>query len=132
MQKLEEIKSIDGTLVLLDRDHPARKFLEETVTQRREEIKKIQVERQKARGRKHSARQEMDKKEAGSRVAYIKERQRKRAAEHRKSGFKARAIANVAKQEEAEECFSHLDSVRKVRTFPMAEGSCQKMFKLRL
>ena len=74
MQKLEEVKSIEGTLVLLDRDHPARK------AQKKEEMKKIQAERQKARGQKHSVRQEMDKKEAGSRVAYIKERQRKRAA----------------------------------------------------
>ena len=114
MQKLEEIKSIDGTLVLLDRDHPARKALEETVTQKREEIKKIQAERQKARGRKHSVRQD------------IKERQRKRAAEHRKSGLKARAIANVAKQEEAEERFNQLDSGRKVRTFPMAERELSK------
>ena len=78
MQKLEEIKSIDGTLVLLERDHPARKALEETVTQKKEEIKKIQAERRKARDRKHSVRQEMDKKEAGSRAAYIKERQRKK------------------------------------------------------
>ena len=77
MQKLEEVKSIEGTLVLLDRDHPARKALEETMAQKKEEMKKIQAERQKARGQKHSVRQEMDKKEAGSRVAYIKERQRK-------------------------------------------------------
>ena len=77
MQKLEEVKPIEGTLVLLDRDHPARKALEETIAQKKEEMKKIQAERQKARGQKHSVRQEMDKKEAGSRVAYIKERQRK-------------------------------------------------------
>jgi hypothetical protein len=63
MQKLEEVKSIEGTLVLLDRDHPARKALEETIAQKKEEMKKSQAERQKARGKKHSARQEMDKKE---------------------------------------------------------------------
>ena len=126
MQTLEEIKSIDGTLALLDRDHPARKALEETVTQKKEEIKKIQAERQKARDRKHSVRQEMDKKEAGSRVAYIKERQRKRAAEHRKSGFKARVIANVAREEEAERRFNQLDSWRKVKTFPLAERELSK------
>ena len=51
MQKLEEVKSIEGTLVLLDRDHPARKALEETIAQKKEEMKKIQAERQKARGR---------------------------------------------------------------------------------
>ena len=126
MQKLEEDKSIEGTLVLLDRDHPARKALEETITQKKEEMKKIQAERQKARGQKHSVRQEMDKKEAGPRVAYIKERQRKRAAEHRKLGFKERSIANVAKQEEAERRFNQPDSGRKVRTFPLAEGELSK------
>ena len=126
MQKLEEVKSIEGTLVLLDRDHPARKALEETITQKKEEMKKIQAERQKARGQKHSVRQEMDKKEAGPRVAYIKERQRKRAAEHRKSGFKARAIANVARQEEAERRFNQLDSGRKEKTFPLAERELSK------
>ena len=89
-------------------------------------MKKIQAERQKARGQKQSVRQEMDKKEAGSRVAYIKERQRKRAAEHRKSGLKARAIANVAKQEEAEERLNQLGSGRKVKTFPLAEGELSK------
>ena len=126
MQKLEEVKSIEGTLVLLDRDHPARKALEETIAQKKEEMKKIQAERQKARGQKHSVRQEMDKKEAGSRVAYIKERQRKRAAEHRKSGFKARAIANVAKQEEAERRFNQPDTGKKVKTFPLAEKELSK------
>jgi hypothetical protein len=68
----------------------------------------------------------MDKKEAGPRVAYIKERQRKRAAEHRKLGFKERSIANVAKQEEAERRFNQPDSGRKVRTFPLAEGELSK------
>ena len=126
MQKLEEIKSIEGTLVLLDRSHPARTALEETIAQKKEEIEKIKNERPKARERKHSARQEMDKREAGPRVAYIKERQRKRAAEHRKSGAKARAIANVAKQEEAEERFNQLGSGRKVKTFPLAEGELSK------
>ena len=129
MQKLEEVKSIEGTLVLLDRDHPARKALEETIAQKKDEMKKIQAERQKARGRKHSVRQEMDKKKAGSRVAYIKERQRKilkRAAEHRKSGFKARAIANVAKQEEAERHFNQPDTGKKVKTFPLAEKELSK------
>ena len=121
MQKLEEAKSIENTLILLERDHPARKALEETIAQKKEEMKKIQAERQKARSQKHSVRQEMDKKEAGSRVAYIKERQRKRAAEHRKSGFKARAIANVAKQEEAERRFNQPDTGKKVKTFPLAE-----------
>ena len=122
MQKLEEIMSIEGTLVLLDRSHPARTALEETIAQKKEEIEKIKNERQKARERKHSARQEIHKREAGPRVAYIKERQRKRAAEHRKSGVKARAIANVAKQEEAEERFNQLGSGRKVKTFLLAEG----------
>ena len=126
MQKLEEVKSIEGTLVLLDRDHPARKALEETIAQKKEEMKKIQAERQKARGQKHSVRQEMDKKEAGPRVAYAKERQRKRAAEHWKSGFKARAIANVARQEEAERRFNQLDSGRKEKTFPLSERELSK------
>ena len=126
MQKLEEVKSIEGTLVLLDRDHPARKALEETIAQKKDEMKKIQAERQKARGQKQSVRQEMDKKEAGSRVAYIKERQRKRAAEHRRSGFKARAVANVAKQEEAERRFNQPDTGKKVKTFPLAEKELSK------
>ena len=127
MQKLEEVKSIEGTLVLLDRDHPARKALEETIAQKKDEMKKIQAKRQKARGQKHSVRQEMDKKEAGSRVAYIKERQRKRAAEHRRSsGFKARAFANVAKQEEAERRFNQPDTGKKVKTFPLAEKEFSK------
>ena len=126
MQKLEEVKSIEGNLALLDRDHPARKALGETIAQKIEEMKKIQAERQKARGQKHSVRQEMDKKEAGARVAYIKERQRKRAAEHRKSGFKERAIANVVKQEEAERRFNPPDSGKKVTTFSLAEGKLSK------
>ena len=126
MQKLEEVKSIESTLALLDRDHPARKALEETIAQKKEEMKKIQAERQKARGKKHSTRQEMDKKEAGSRVAYIKERQRQRAADHRKSGFKERAIANVAKQEEAERRFNQPGTGVRVKTFPLAEKELSK------
>ena len=126
MQKLEEVKSIESTLTLLDRDHPARKALEETMAQKKEEMKKIQAERQKARGKKYSTRHEMDKKEAGSRVAYIKERQRQRAADHRKSGFKERAIANVAKQEEAERRFNQPGTGVRVKTFPLAERELSK------
>ena len=113
-------------MILLERDHPAGKALEVTIAQKKEEIKKIQAERQKARGQKHSVRQEADKKEAGSRVAYIKERQRKRAAEHRKSGFKERAVANVAKQEEAERRFNQPGTGVKVKTFLMRPSAKEK------
>ena len=52
----------------------------------------------------------------------IKERQRKRAVEHRLKTRTERAIANVARQEEAERRFNRPEFGRKDKVFPLAEG----------
>ena len=86
---------------------------------------KEQREKSKATAKastKFSSRQEADKKAAGARVAYIKERGRQRAVEHRASSAKERAVANVQRQEEAEARFNQPGTGRKVQTYPMSTG----------
>ncbi|CAL1130380.1 unnamed protein product [Cladocopium goreaui] len=93
MQKLEEVKSIEGTLVLLDRDHPARKALEETITQKKEEMKKIQAERQK----EESAKKRKKKKKKQKKKKTKKKKKKKKQEEEKEAPF-----VNPEDEEDAE------------------------------
>ena len=74
--------------------------------------------------RKVSKRMEADKALAhGTRLAYLKEKSRKRAAAHRGAGSKERAIERVAREEEAERLFNKPSTGRKRQTFPLSEGA---------
>ena len=59
-------------------------------------------------------------------MAYIEERGRQRAVENRASSAKARAVANVKKQEDAEARFNQPGTGRKVQTFSMSTGELAK------
>ena len=89
----------------------------ETIKELEATIEDIQKERAKTRPRAkaYSSRQEADKKAAGGRVAYIKERQRKRAVEHRHKTGKERMWLSKRKLKDAS--FGIKD-----RVFPLAEG----------
>ena len=82
-QRLEEIKQLENAYALLADNNPAKKHLKETTGHLKKEVEDLKAEKAKskpAQGRKYSERQESDKKAAGGRVAYIKEKQRRRAA----------------------------------------------------
>ena len=104
--------------------HPAKASLGETIKEVEAAIKNIKKGQAKTRpkAKAFSSRQEADKKVAGSRVAYIKERQGQRAVKHRLKTRRARAIANVARQEEAERRFNRPENGKKDKVFPLAEG----------
>ena len=130
-QRLEEIKQLEGAAGLLPQDSPARKELIGTIKIKKDEIEKVKEQREKAKATakattKFSPRQEADRKAAGARVAYIKERGRHRAVENRASSAKARAVANVKKQEDAEARFNQPGTGRKAQTFPMSTGELAK------
>ena len=82
-QRLEEIKQLENAFAVLAENNPAKKHLRETINHLEKEVEDLKAEKAKSKpasGRKHSARQESDKKVAGARVAYIKEKQRRREA----------------------------------------------------
>ena len=82
-QRLEEIKQLENAFAVLAEKNPAKKHLRETINHLEKEVEDLKAEKAKSKpasGRKHSARQESDKKVAGARVAYIKEKQRRREA----------------------------------------------------
>ena len=107
-QKTEQLEHMRETCNYLIETHPAKASLGETIKEVEAAIENVKKKQAKTRPKTkaYSSRQEADKKVAGSRVAYIKERQRKRAVEHRLKTRKERAIANVARQEEAERRFN--------------------------
>ena len=76
MQRLEEIKQLEGAAGILPQDSPARKELMDTIKVKKDEIEKVKEQREKAKTTaktsiKFSPCQEADKKAAGARVAYI-------------------------------------------------------------
>ena len=121
-QKTEQLEHMKETYNYLIETHPTKVSLGETIKGVEAAIENIQKEQAKTRPRAkaYSSRQEADKKVASGRVAYIKERQRKRAVEHRLKTRRERAIANVARQEEAERRFNRPE---KDKVFPSAEVS---------
>ena len=123
-QKTEQLEHMRETYNYLIETHPAKESLGETIKEVEAAIGNIKKERAKTRPRSkaYSSRQEADKKVAGGQVAYIKERQRKRAVEHRLKTRKERAMANVARQEEAERRFNRPKYGKKEKVFPLAEG----------
>ena len=84
-QKTQQLEHMRETYNYLIETHPAKASLGETIKEVEAAIENIKKEQAKTRpkAKAYSSRQDADKKIAGSRVAYIKERQRKRAAEHR-------------------------------------------------
>ena len=127
-QKTEQLEHMRETYNYLTETHPAEASLGETIKEVEAAIENIKKEKAKTRpkAKAYSSRQEADKKVAGSRVAYIKWRQRKRAAEHRLKTRKERAIPNVARQEEAEIRFNRPKYGQKDKVFPLAEGKLAK------
>ena len=101
LQRLEEIKQLEGTYALLLDGNPARKPLKDTIDHLRKEVEELKAEKAKSKPagkRKYPSRQESDKKAAGGRVAYIKERQRRRAASQRAEGLKERVTKKMANE----------------------------------
>ena len=127
-QKTEQLEHMRETYNYLTETHPAKASLGETIREVEAAIENIKKQQAKTRpkAKAYSSRQEADKKAAGSRVAYIKERQRKRAVEHRLKTRKERAKANVARQEEAERRFNRPKYGQKDKVFPLAEGELAK------
>ena len=123
-QKTEQLEHMRETYNYLIETHPAKASLGETIKEVEAAIENIKKEQAKTRpkAKAYSNRQEADKKVAGSRVAYIKERQRQRAVQQRLKTRRERAIANVARQEEAERRFNRPEFGRKDKVFPLAEG----------
>ena len=124
-QKTEHMRETYNYLI---ETHPPKKSLGETIKEVEAAIENIKKEQAKTRpkAKAYSSRQEADEKVAGGRVAYIKERQRKRAVEHRLKTRKERAMANVARQEEAERRFNRPKYGKKEQVFPLAEGELAK------
>ena len=69
-----------------------------------------------------SSRQERDKEVLGGRLAYLKERSRKRAASKRREGHVDRVKEKLQKEDEWWKRFNQPGKGRKVRVFPLAEG----------
>ena len=85
-------------------------------------IKKEQSSTRRGEKAGHSSRQERDKQTMGGRLAYLKERSRKRAAEHRLKGQKERTEANLSRQLTWARRFDQPGAGRKTKVFTLAEG----------
>ena len=70
----------------------------------------------------YSARQEVDKKDMGGRLAYLKEGSRKRAAKKRLQGQSERTEEKIANENEWRKRFDREGSGQKRRVFPLAQG----------
>ena len=70
----------------------------------------------------YSARQEVDKKDMGGRLAYLKERSRRRAAKKRLQGQSERTEEKIANENEWRKRFDREGSGQKRRVFPLAQG----------
>ena len=124
-QRLEEIKQLEGALAVLKDDNPAKQHLRDTINHLKKEVEDLKAEKEKSKpasGRKYSARQESDKKLAGNRVAFIKEKQRRRAAKARAEGVKERAKKKLANEEAYEKEFNQEGQGRKRQTYPLSTG----------
>ena len=110
---------------MLKEDNPAKKHLRDTINHLKKEVEDLKAEKAKskpAQGRKYSARQESDKKVVGARVAFIKEKQRRRAAKARAEGVKERAKRKLANEEAYENEFNQEGQGRKRQTYPLSTG----------
>ena len=124
-QRLEEIKQLESAFAVLKEDNPAKQHLRDTINHLKKEVEDLKAEKEKSKpasGRKYSARQESDKKLAGNRVAYIKEKQRRRAAKARAEGVKERAKKKLANEEAYEKEFNQEGQGRKRQTYPLSTG----------
>ena len=74
----------------------------------------------------YSACQEVDKKDMGGRLAYLKERSRKRAAKKRLQGQSERTEEKIANENEWRKRFDREGSGQKRRVFPLASRSFGK------
>ena len=105
-------------------DNPARENTEAELQELGAVIKNLK-EKQTAtrRGTKagHSSRQERDKPEMGGRLAYIKERSRKRAEKHRLSTQQERTEKNLHTQLTWARRFDQPGAGKKEKVFPLAE-----------
>ncbi|CAE7686814.1 GIP, partial [Symbiodinium sp. CCMP2456] len=69
----------------------------------------------------HSSRQERDKEQMGGRLAYLKDRSRKRAAEHRLKTQRERTKSNLSRQLTWARRFDQPGAGRKTQVFPLTE-----------
>ena len=74
----------------------------------------------------YSARQERDKESMSGRLAYLKEKSRKRAAKRRAEGQVDRIKERLEKEDEWHKRFDRPGTGRKVSVFPLAEGALAK------
>ena len=120
------------TCNILNEDNPTKVPLGETIKEAKAAVENIKKEQAKTRpkAKAYSSRQEADKKVAGGRVAYIKERHRKRGVEHRLKTRKERAIANVTRQEEPEKHFNRLEFGRKDKLVPLVENKLAREWQI--
>ena len=105
-------------------DDPARENTEAELQELGAVIKNLKEEQTATRrGTKagHSSRQERDKPEMGGRLAYIKERSRKRAEKHRLSTQQERTEKNLRTQLTWARRFDQPGAGRKEKVFPLAE-----------
>ena len=110
---------------MLAENNPAKEHLRDTINHLKKEVEDLKAEKAKSKpasGRKYSARQESDKKVAGNRVAYLKEKQRRRAAKARAEGVKERAKRRLANEEAYENEFNQEGQGRKRQTYPLSTG----------
>ena len=105
-------------------DDPARENTEAELQELGAVIKNLKEEQTATqRGTKagHSSRQERDKPEMGGRLAYIKERSRKRAEKHRLSTQQERTEKNLRAQLTWARRFDQPGAGKKEKVFPLAE-----------
>ena len=130
LQRVVELEQMEKALREMDDDDDARPIIVKRINAHKDEIERLKGERKEYRQvqtGKVSRRMEADKALGhGTRLAYLKEKSRKRAAAHRGAGSKERAIERVAREEEAEELFNKPGTGKKRQVFPLAEGVLSK------
>ena len=130
LQRVGELEQMEKALREMDDEDEARPIIVRRIKAHRDEIERLKGERKEYRQvqtGKVSKRMEADKALGhGTRLAYLKERSRKRAAAHRGAGSKERAIERVAREEEAEKLFNKPGTGKKRQVFPLAEGVLTK------
>ena len=92
-------------------------------------VDELKEEQKRYRAREshgRSSRQEADKASLGGRLAYLKEKSRKRAAKHRLKGQSERTLEKLDRERQWHARFDRPGSGRKVPVFPLAEGELRK------
>lgn len=130
LQRVGELEQMEKALREMDDDDETRPVIVRRIKAHKEEIEQLKGERKEYRQvqtGKFSRRMEADKALGhGTRLAYLKEKSRKRAAAHRGAGSKERAIERVAREEEAEKLFNKPGAGKKRQVFPLSEGILAK------